>query len=44
MQEEITMQTVEVLTNKAMQMREKGKELAEKFLSLDREVQGACTT
>jgi hypothetical protein len=38
------MQTVEALTDKAAQMREKGKELAEKFHSLEKVVQGACTT
>jgi hypothetical protein len=38
------MQTIEELTRKATQIREKGKELAEKFHSLDEAVQEAHTT
>jgi hypothetical protein len=44
LQEEITSQTVEALTEKSTQMREKGKELAEKFHILEKVVQGVCTT
>jgi len=35
---------METLKNRVAQMKGKGKELAEKFFILDREVQGACTT
>jgi hypothetical protein len=35
MQEKVTVQSVEALTGKAMQIREKGKELEETFHSLD---------
>jgi hypothetical protein len=44
LQEEITTQTIEVLTYKAAQMRTKGKEPTEKFHSLENEVQGARIT
>jgi hypothetical protein len=44
LQEHITMQIVEALTDKAAQVKEKGKELAEKFHSLEKVVQGAHTT
>jgi hypothetical protein len=44
LQEQITTQMVEVLTDKVAQVKEKGKELAEKFHSLEKVVQGACTT
>jgi hypothetical protein len=44
MHEEITTHIVEALTRKVSHMREKRKELAEKFHSLDREVQGEHTT
>ena len=44
LQEEITTHIVEVLIEKAAYMREKGKELAEMFHSLEKVVQGACTT
>jgi hypothetical protein len=35
---------VEALTDKVAQVKEKGKELAEKFHSLEKVVQGAHTT
>jgi hypothetical protein len=38
MQEEITTQTVEVPTNNVAQMKEKSKELTEKFHDLDKAV------
>jgi hypothetical protein len=44
LQEEIITQTFEALTNKAAQMRVKGKELEEKFHSLEKVVHGASTT
>jgi hypothetical protein len=43
-QEEITMHTVEALTDKVAQMRTKGKELTNNFHILEKEVQGAHTT
>jgi hypothetical protein len=43
-QEEITTQSMEVLTGKAMQIKAKGRELADKFHSLETIVEGARTT
>jgi hypothetical protein len=40
LQEQITTQMVKALTNKVVQVKEKGKELVEKFHSLEKDVQG----
>jgi hypothetical protein len=44
LQEEITTQIVEALTDKVVQVKEKRKELVERFHSLEKVVQGARTT
>jgi hypothetical protein len=44
LQEKITTQIVEALTDKDAQVKEKGKELANKFHSLEKTVQGVHTT
>jgi hypothetical protein len=43
-QEEITVQSVEALTGKSMQVKTRGRELAEKFQILETTVEGACTS
>jgi hypothetical protein len=43
-QEEITVQALEALTEKVMQVQERGRELADKFHSLAEVVEGAHTT
>jgi hypothetical protein len=43
LQEEITTQSIEALTNKAAQIRERGKELKDTFHSLAEDFQGART-
>jgi hypothetical protein len=35
---------VEAVIDKVVQVKEKGKELAEKFYNLEKVVQGPCTT
>jgi hypothetical protein len=44
LKEHITVQRVEELTEKVVQARSKGEELEGKFHSLEKVVQGVCTT
>jgi hypothetical protein len=41
--EDITAQSVEALTGKVMQVKMRGRELAEKFQILETTIEGACT-
>jgi hypothetical protein len=42
-QEEITVQALEALTEKVVQVQARGRELANKFHSLAEAVEGVCT-